>query len=294
MVAKIPFDLCLRISFMRRRHFGNQAHPIGKALRRMGQEGRPMPVDSAADEPLKDCGEIRSRMGSYPQCPSARNDMKFEMEFLDANSLQEMVDLQDLVLSHLPDPEIFFPHDKDHFRRVFQHDRSVIGVRVKESLAAYSIIRIPGHEQDNLGRDIGIGKDELASVAHLQATVVHPAFRGNGLQRKMAAVHMREIEGLGFEHVCCTVSPKNPVSLGNILGSKLVIKGLRPKFGDWWRYIMYRSISWPKDMTEADPRDEKVIDGSDFLGQQNLLKEGFVGFKIAAQPDGFVVSYKRI
>jgi ribosomal protein S18 acetylase RimI-like enzyme len=246
---------------------------------------------------MMDCDEIRSRMGFNPQSRSALNDGKFEMEFLSESSLQEMIDLQDLILDHLPDPEIFFPHDEHYFQQAFQHDRSVIGVRVKESLAAYSIIRIPGRDQDNLGRDIGLAEDELASVAHLQATVVHPAFRGLGLQRKMAASHLRVIKDLGFEHVCCTVSPKNPASLANIIGSGLMVKGLRPKFGDWWRYIMYRKISWPKDMHEALERDENAIAaimGTDFSGQQALLDEGFVGFKITMRPNGFVISYGKI
>lgn len=220
--------------------------------------------------------------------------MKFEMEFLGESSLQEMINLQDLILSHLPDPEIFFPHNRDYFRQIFQHDRSVIGVRVEESLAAYSIIRIPGHDQDNLGRDIGLAEDELASVAHLQATVVHPAFRGNGLQRRMAAAHLHVIEDLGFKHVCCTVSPKNPASLGNIIRSGLVIRALRPKFGDWWRYIMYRNLSWSMDIRKALEGDEKTIISSDLSGQQILLNEGFVGFKMAMRPNGFVLSYGKI
>ena len=238
--------------------------------------------------------QIRSRMGLCPQSLSAQNDMKFQTEFLSESSLQEMVNLQDLILGHLPDPEIFFPHDRDYFRQIFQHDRSVIGVRVKESLAAYSIIRIPGYDQDNLGRDIGLAEDELASVAHLQATVVHPAFRGNGLQRRMAAAHLHVIEDLGFKHVCCTVSPKNPASLGNIIHSGLVIKGLRPKFGDWWRYIMYRNFSWPRDMRKELESNEKTMIGSDLSGQQVLLNEGFVGFKMEMWPNGFVLSYGKI
>ena len=251
-------------------------------------------TEPAANEALMDRSEICSRMEFCPQSPSAQNGVKFEMDFLSESSLLEMVSLQDLILGHLPDPEIFFPHDRDYFRQIFQHDRSVIGVRVKESLAAYSIIRIPGHEQDNLGRDIGLAEDELTSVAHLQATVVHPAFRGNGLQRKMAAAHLHVIEDLGFKHVCCTVSPKNPASLGNIIHSGLVIKGLRPKFGGWWRYIMYRNLSWPRDMHKALERDEKTVVGSDLSGQRVLLNEGFVGFKMVTQSNGFVLSYGKI
>ena len=50
---------------------------------------------------------------------------------------------------------------------------------------------------------------------------------------------------MGYEHVCCTVSPKNPVSLSNILSCGFVIRGLIPKFGGWWRYIMYKGTLVP-------------------------------------------------
>jgi hypothetical protein len=239
-----------------------------------------------------DHNENRPRMG-LDAFKSSREDLLFEMEFLDEESMQEMIGLQDLILGLLPHPEIFFPHDKDYFQKIFQHDRSVIGVKAKDRLAAYSIIRIPGHEEDNLGRDIGLADDELARVAHLQATVVHPAFRGNGLQRKMAATHLRVIEDLGFKHVCCTVSPKNPTSLANIICSGLVIKDLRPKFGDWWRYIMYRNLAWPKDLRETLEIGEKAIMGSDLLGQRSLIRDGFVGFRTIMQPQGFVVFYAK-
>lgn len=225
---------------------------------------------------------------------SSRNGRSFEMEFLDESSLQEMIELQDLILGHLPDPEIFFPHDKDYFHRIFQHDRSVLGVKAEDRLAAYSIIRIPGHEDDNLGRDINLVEDELGRVAHLQATVVHPAFRGNGLQRKMAATHLGVIRDLGFQHVCCTVSPKNPASLANIIGNGLVIKDLRPKFGGWWRYIMYANLSWPKDLCQRLEKSKKAIMGTDLPGQRALLKDGFVGFKTEMQPNGFAVFYAKI
>jgi len=56
---------------------------------------------------------------------------------------------------------------------------------------------------------------------------------------------------------------------------------------------MYRNLSWPKNMNKELEKDEKTIMGSDLSGQQILLNEGFVGFKMAIQPDGFVLSYGR-
>ncbi len=84
--------------------------------------------------------------------------------------------------------------------------------------------------EDNLGRDIGLSEREQKKVVHLQAAAVHPAYRGNGLQRRMTSAHLKVIENLGYEHVFCTVSPKNPVSLGNVFSCGFVINALKPEF----------------------------------------------------------------
>ncbi len=215
------------------------------------------------------------------------------MCFLDRSFLQDILELQDQITRHLPIPEIFRLHEDDFFREIFRLDRAVIGVTTDDGLIAYSIIRLPGAAEDNLGRDIGLPQTDLDKVAHLQATVVHPAYRGMGLQRRMARAHLDVIEDLGYEHVCCTVSPKNPVSLGNIISSGFVIKNLRPKFEGWWRYIMYKKISCPMKIDESRAGEEIAIAGRDIKGQVDLLKQGFIGFRTALLPEGFEVFYGR-
>jgi ribosomal protein S18 acetylase RimI-like enzyme len=139
-----------------------------------------------------------------------QESVRYEMRFLDRSALQDMLNLQELIARDIPSPEIFRLHDEDYFRRLFKSERSVIGVIVDDSLIAYSLIYIPGKDGENLGRDIGLPEEELERVAHLQAAVVHPACRGNGLQKRMGAAHLGVIEGMGLEHVLCTVSPENP------------------------------------------------------------------------------------
>ena len=74
-------------------------------------------------------------------------------------------------------------------------------------------------------RSLNLSDEDLKKLAHLQAIAVHPHFRGYGLQRKLAAAHLKVLERTGYEHICCTVSPKNPrYSTGkSILGDKRLI-----------------------------------------------------------------------
>jgi ribosomal protein S18 acetylase RimI-like enzyme len=231
----------------------------------------------------------------------------FEIKFLQAGSLPELLRLQNVIAANLPCPEIFMLHDDFYMREILRHERSVMGVTTEEGLIAFSLIRIPGLANDNLGRDINLPEEELCKVAHLQAAAVHPAYRGNGLQRKLTFAHLDVIEEMGYEHVCCTVSPKNPISLSNYLSCGLAIEGLCPKMQGWWRFILHKNIR-PANSIDQEVavvmnmsmngsgihREESRIRISDIEGQLDLLRRGFKGYKIASHPEGVYVFYVKI
>ncbi|OPY54286.1 MAG: hypothetical protein A4E49_01105 [Methanosaeta sp. PtaU1.Bin112] len=239
--------------------------------------------------------------------------LPFEMKFLDASSLADLLELQSIVSANLPCPEIFILHEDEYFQEALRVDRSVLGVTAGEKLIAFSIIAIPGLSDENLGKDINLPKDELVNVAHLQAAAVHPGYRGNGLQRKLTFAHLHVISEIGYNHACCTVSPKNPVSLGNYLYCGLKIEWLCPKRNGWWRFILHKEIlkenpllrekstdrrqSGMEDNLMAH-RDENGIEIreiaiSDIEGQLDLLSKGFKGFRISSHSDGLKLSYAR-
>lgn len=220
--------------------------------------------------------------------------LPFEMKFLDAGSLAELLELQNIIAANLPSPEIFMLHDEGYFREALRLEHSAIGVRIEEMLIAFSIIRIPGLSAENLGRDISLPEEELTRLAHLQAAAVHPAYRGYGLQRSLTLAHLDVIEGMGFEHACCTVSPKNPVSLGNYLSCGLAIERLCPKMHGWWRFILHKNIQQANQLVNRDnpvaekekDKEKKRIAISDIAGHLDLLNKGFKGFRISPQCEG--------
>lgn len=223
---------------------------------------------------------------------SSEKEIEYEMDFLNEDRLCELMELQDIAVKALPEPELFWPNPIDFFREIFKVERSVIGVSTEDGLIAYSLIYFPGDcsaqkECDNLGRDIELSEEDLRKVAHLQVTVVHPAYRGNSLQRRMARQHLKVLKEMGYEHILCTISPKNPASLRNLLQCGFVIKGLKRKFNGWWRYIMYKNVLSPVSLGS----DEVRIDSSDIEGQIDLIGRGYIGCEIELHPKGFVIVY---
>jgi ribosomal protein S18 acetylase RimI-like enzyme len=213
----------------------------------------------------------------------------YEMRFLDENAARDVFFLQESIIRSLRESEIFKGHDGGYLEELFLLERSAIGVLTNEGLIAYNLIHIPSDDLDNLGTDLKFSKQELKRVIHLQASAVHPAYRGNALQTRMIKTHLAVIRSLGFEHVCCTVSPKNPASLRNVLAAGFQIRALKPKFHGWWRFIMHKNILHPATFSG----EEIKINGSDIHGQLSLLDKGFSGTEMIFLPDGYEICYRR-
>ena len=235
----------------------------------------------------------REMADSYPRC-FVRRGKSLEMKFLAKSSLSDLSALQSLVVSTLHEIEIFMPHDEEYLSRIFQTDLSVLGILAEEKLAAYSIIRYPGMGKDNMGRDLNLGDEDLRKLAHLQAIAVHPHFRGFGLQRELAAAHLQVLESSGYEHICCTVSPKNPVSLKNLLSCGFRVRALIPKFSGWWRYILYKNKNWPMNGTaEAPTRDEIAINCLNIECQKQSIQRGYEGYRVEGNGEGSQIFYRK-
>lgn len=231
-----------------------------------------------------ECGNIKRNKGSPLQA-----ELGYEMRFMDESNLDEMMDLQEIVIYHLADKEIFRSHSVDYFREHLHMEKSAIGVFCQDELVAYNILSFPGECNDNFGLDINLPKDDLPNVVHLATIAVHPDFRGNSLQSKMQSAHLKIIANSGYNHVCCMVSPKNRPSLQNILSQGLIIKALKFKFQWRLRYIMHKNLLNPCFFGP----DVVRMDSKDIPGQINLLNRGFHGFHLSKLSDGFEIHFAK-
>ena len=134
--------------------------------------------------------------------------------------------LQNEVRAAMPDPELFVPDTREHIGNYLKYDLCV-GAWDGSRLAAYLILRYCGRTEEN--------------YANADSAVVHPDYRGNGLQRKMlqAALPLLRpgIVGLG-----ATVSPANAYSLNNALASGFVIVCRRAMYGGHDRYLLRKIL----------------------------------------------------
>lgn len=198
--------------------------------------------------------------------------------------------MQEIVLQNLKDPEIYHPASRGILKEYLSETGFALGVVADDGLIGFGCIHIPGDEQENLGRDIGLSIEDLNKVAQLQFSFIHPDYRGYSLQYKLIKYFLDVIKDTGYLHVLCTVSPKNYHSLHNAFQRGFLIKEIKEKFDGLLRCIMYKDLS-----TDANPalKDVVRVRSSDIEGQKKLLSEGFFGFNASKGPDEFFIHYGR-
>jgi len=168
-------------------------------------------------------------------------EVECTVEILDGKSLKKIVELEKNIVENLPSRDLFQDDTDDLILDFLGRRGLAYGVINEDNLIACSALYFPGEREENLGIDIGLEED-LQTVVHLETIMVHPDYRGNGLQKILAEILIKEAKNRGFKHVLATVSPKNTVSYTNFekLGFKKITTKI--KFGDKLRDIMYMKI----------------------------------------------------
>jgi len=230
-------------------------------------------------------GVLRKKTG-----PDICETVPYTMRFLEAEDLPRIMKLQGIVARNLPDHEMFRIDSEEYFKRHFSGAHNVIGVIAEEELSAYCVISFPGLEGDNFGRDIGLKPEELSKVAHMETVAVHPAYRGNSLQRRIGRIHLDLLRTMDCEHILCTVSPKNYPSLRNLFFFDFTIRALKVKYGWMLRGILYKNIRNPSRFV---PTERVLVDHSDAEAQQKLIEKGYIGFEAVRGGGGFRIAYGR-
>ena len=137
--------------------------------------------------------------------------------------------LQNEVRAAMPHPEQFVPDTLENIARYLKEDLC-IGGWDGGRLGAYFILRYCGQDAHNYAAFMGIPREEWDGWANADSAIVHPDYRGNGLQRKLLEVALTLLRP-GIVGIGATVSPENQYSLNNALASGFEIVCRREMYG---------------------------------------------------------------
>lgn len=158
-----------------------------------------------------------------------------------AEDIPALLNLVQAVLDALPDPRLFVPTDAAGLR--WQMEEGLLLVLWDGDVpAAYVSAEYPGQDPRNYGHDLGVPAGELEAWANLDTTVVHPDYRGNGLQQRMIRLAEQALRP-GIRGIACTVSPHNPHSLANVLACGYTEACRKEKYGGYLRVVLKKELA---------------------------------------------------
>ncbi|MFZ5965684.1 MAG: hypothetical protein ACOYVK_00705 [Bacillota bacterium] len=221
----------------------------------------------------------------------------YEMGFIDGSFIDDAMELQYFVRDSLDNKELFVVDPKDFLLNdILPPEKGrMIGVFVENRLVAYRTLSFPDKGSEyNLGKEINLPEEELDKVSLLEATVVHPYFRGNRLQSRMLKHTIALIKALGYHHVLSTISPFNYPSLSTVMKEGLTIRDLKRRegvYGGKYRFLLAENLMKAHRNHYTDPT---YIHHADLEKQLQLLQDGYIGYALKKDEEGFHVLYGKL
>jgi hypothetical protein len=216
----------------------------------------------------------------------------YDVRLLTRANLSQLMTLQDVIVSGLPQPDLFEPYQLSWIQDRIENRGYVIGAFAGENLAAFCHVYYPDVDdtERNYGFDLGFDEAERQHVVNLHMFCVHPRYRGNGLAitlNRMALSKMQQDASRHY-HVCSSVSPYNLYSLRVLLNAGLFIKALTHKYGGKLRYIVHRDLrhSDSLDLDALNSTRTQCTAAGDLSAHRQLLDDGYWGFKLIQPSDG--------
>ena len=111
-----------------------------------------------------------------------------------------------------------------------------------EQLAGCLLVRFPQMEEDNLGWDIGLPESELCHVAHMESVVVHPDFRGRGIQLKLLQKAEELLKKNHYQYLMATIAPRNVASIRSFETNGYQCAKTKEKYGGFLRGIYLKKL----------------------------------------------------
>ncbi len=169
-------------------------------------------------------------------------DYDFTFRRCGAEQLDTICDIQEETLSLLEDDRLLRRNSREALASCLEHPHVTIGVFSGEEMAAFGILYRAGNSEDNLGCLLGLSGDALERTAAVKLTIVRPAYRGYGLQRRLIELLEHEAGQLGIERLCATASPANIHSLRNFTAAGYDRCGRVTVYGGLERELFYKKL----------------------------------------------------
>lgn len=228
------------------------------------------------------------------QTGKLKNGEIYAIHRLTAQHIPKIKAVQDAALAELKNPHELQSLTDVELRYNLSNKGLVIGILLNDKqLIAFRTLLKPKITDDHIGYDIGFESHELNQIIYQEITIVHPAYRGNGLQQTLGKCIMQTWKNIGdteIRYVCSTVAPSNIPSLKDKFAQHKEIFALKEKYGGKLRFIFLKDLNEPYTPNRQWSITEDVS-LMEYDRQIELLSSGYRGFRLIQETNEYFIRY---
>ena len=204
-----------------------------------------------------------------------------EIDYLSSADESEACSFYNAEAELVGNPEIFFPDN--NLPSDLAGDGIVLGVKAESQIIC---IRVLTFNRDIISEYKNALRDNfIERTACSDCCIVDSRFRGNNLQ----LLTWFWMEPLLYDLCNCvvaTVSPKNLISLKNLLSCGFMIVANADMYGDYERLILRKKLTGIQRFRTTGRFEISVHDRE---GMTDLFSKGYVGYKLKHKPAGMCI-----
>ncbi len=215
----------------------------------------------------------------------------YEARLLNLNNLKDIMKLQATVYEQLIDKSKLERLTEEEFSFILSDNGLMIGIYVENKLIATRALLVPADDPDHLGLAIGLKETEIDKVIYQEISFVHPDYQGNGLQKLMAELIMKELHKKkhSYTYVCATVAPDNIPSLKDKFSQGMELRAFVIIYGEKQRYVFV------KELAEHENKVEVIKEVKIELVNVNEIKRyldlNWVGIELFQENDNYFMRF---
>ncbi|MUV36446.1 hypothetical protein JNUCC1_00248 [Lentibacillus sp. JNUCC-1] len=216
----------------------------------------------------------------------------FKIQQLHMEDCDDVLLLQKSAQYVLDQPEQLEILSREEVKHILSGNGYMAGAFLEERLIAFRAMLTPEvNDPEHLGTDAGLPYSALPHVIYSEITIVHPNYRGNGLQTYMGRIVLNHIDRNQYRYVASTVAPFNIPSLKDklVLGMEIIV--LKEKYGGKLRYVLFRDLDATHDHRQV--LDSQTVSMEETHTQVQLLDKGYKGTSFKRSDRGYDVTYQK-
>ncbi len=229
-------------------------------------------------------GILRVQRGQ-PAC------VPYRIRFLGPADLPALEEFRAYIFGQLPDIDAYFPETPE-FAGLHLGERGVtLGLEAEGRLIGCAILGLPLPGMPAFVDDLPESRPAVSATAHMASCMIHPDFRGNGLQRLLVTLRTLHALGAGRPHLFSRVALSNPRSLSNLLAGGFLVRRVLVMHSGRLRYLLHRDLGAPPPAWV--PGSERVFAVPEVEEQKAAIEGGWIGRSVELDGAVPLVTYAR-